>query len=65
MNILITIVLTFFMGIGLAVLLPLLSMGTAIISFTGAFLIWLFPTVYYGNSDRNRNKSIYTYYQSL
>ncbi len=65
MNILITIALTFLMGIGLAVLLPLLSMGTAIISFTGAFLIWLFPTVYYGNSDRNRNNSIHACYQNL
>jgi len=53
------------MGLGLAVLMPLLSFGAAILSITGAFLIWLFPTVYYGSADRARNESIHNYYQSL
>jgi hypothetical protein len=65
MNILITIVTTFVMGLGLAILMPLLSIGAAILSLTGAFLIWLFPTVYYGRSDRGRNNSIHSCYENL
>ncbi len=65
MNLFITILTTFVMGLGLAILMPLLSIGTAIFSITGAFLIWLFPTVYYGNSDRGRNNSIHAHYQNL
>ncbi len=65
MNLLITIATTFVMGLGLAVLMPLLSFGAAILSITGAFLIWLFPTVYYGSADRARNESIHNYYESL
>ncbi|MDC1436124.1 hypothetical protein N8303_02575 [Gammaproteobacteria bacterium] len=65
MNLLITISTTFIMGLGLAVLMPLLSIGTAILSITGAFLLWLFPTVYYGSSDRGRNNSISASYRNL
>jgi len=53
------------MGLGLAILMPLLSFGAAIFSITGAFLIWLFPTVYYGNSDRGRNEAIHASFQKL
>jgi len=49
MNFLMTTLVTFISSIGLAILLPLLPVGLAFLSVTGAFLIWLFPTVYYGN----------------
>jgi len=65
MNLFITILTTFVMGLGLAILMPLLSFGAAIFSITGAFLIWLFPTVYYGNSDRGRNEAIHASFQKL
>lgn len=65
MNLLITIVTTFVMGLGIAILMPLLSIGAATLSVTGAFLIWLFPTVYYGRTNQGRNHSIHAYYENL
>jgi hypothetical protein len=48
MSVFLTTVITFILSIGLAILLPLLPIGLALLSFTGAFLIWLMPTVYTG-----------------
>lgn len=48
MSVLITTLITFILSIGLAILVPLLPAGLALISFTGAFLIWLTPTIFSG-----------------
>ncbi len=65
MNLLITIVTTFVMGLGIAILMPLLSIGAATLSVIGAFLIWLFPTVYYCRTNQGRNHSIHAYHENL
>ena len=46
MNILITALITFVSGLGLAILVPLIPAGLAFLSFTGAFLIWFMPTYF-------------------
>lgn len=45
MNVFITTVSTFVLSLGLAILVPLLPVGLAILSFFSAFLIWFMPTV--------------------
>lgn len=51
MNLLITALITFVSSLGLAILVPLLPIGLAFLSFTGAFLIWLMPSFFPGYLD--------------
>lgn len=46
MNILLTILAVFALSFSLVLTLPMLTIGIAFISFTGAFLIWLLPSGY-------------------
>lgn len=51
MNVLITALTTFVSSLGLAILVPLLPAGLALLSFMGAFLIWVMPTFFLGYPD--------------
>ena len=46
MNVLLTALITFVSGLGLTILVPLIPVGLAFLSFTGAFLIWFLPTAF-------------------
>tara|TARA_R110000772_G_scaffold71427_6_gene156598 strand:- start:1116 stop:1358 length:243 start_codon:yes stop_codon:yes gene_type:complete len=46
MNILLTILAVFALSFSLVLITPMLTVGLALVSFTGAFLIWLLPSGY-------------------
>ena len=51
MNLCMTILIILALSLGLAALIPLLSMGLALLFIAGAFLIWLLPILIIARSD--------------
>tara|TARA_R110000824_G_scaffold52692_4_gene146174 strand:- start:111288 stop:111578 length:291 start_codon:yes stop_codon:yes gene_type:complete len=51
MNLFITILIIIALSLGLVALIPLLSIGIALLFIVGAFLIWLLPIMIIASSD--------------